>query len=210
MSFTVTRSEETSDAEFAEYLRVLRYQGRELDHLPRIPDPEYPDLRWSAVFDTEDAAQKFVDELHEHTALTGWRIEPITTSPSFGFFGPVMIELTQRSYGLAMSVHPGSVRILHAAFPTARPTATLITTGLDLWEEYKSKQGTFRDLVDEIVPLLTGLRLDQLRTIGYLVYDADDRRTRIRVAPAGLGEFKSGELPQLETVEAIPTHSGSP
>ena len=44
------------------------------------------------------------------------------------------------------------------------------------------------DLVEEIIPLLTGLSIDQLIDIGYAVIDADSDRTVVHVRPAGAAQ----------------------
>jgi len=186
MPFTVTRSEETSDAEFVEYSHKLLQQGRSLANLPRVPDPENPHRRWTGVFETHDEAQKFVDDLLERTVMTGWRIEPIVTEPSFGPFGPVLIELTRPSTGIYLSLHPLSLPMIREAFPDAKQAMTRVFIGSDIWSEYKTKHGTFSELVRELAPPLTGLRLDQLTEVGYAVIDARDHRTVEYVPPFGL------------------------
>ena len=193
MPFTVTRSEETSDAEFVEYIHKLLQQGRSLANLPRVPDPENPHRRWTGAFETQDEAQKFVDDLLERTVMTGWRIEPIVTEPSFGPFGPVLIEQARVSDGLFLSLHPLSLPLIREAFPETKRAVTQVFVESDSFSDYKKKHGTFSELVREILPLLTGLCLDQLTDVGYVVIDADDHRTTAYLPPFGVTQDSIGD-----------------
>jgi hypothetical protein len=81
MGFTVTRPVGTKDAEFEAYVRLLRQQGKGLANLPRVPDPENPRRRWVYVWNSQEEAQRFADELKEQTGDNGWRVEPTAAPP---------------------------------------------------------------------------------------------------------------------------------
>lgn len=184
MGYTVTRSAGTKDAEFETYLRLLRQQGKALGNLPRVPDPENPQRRWVHVWDTREEAQQFADELTAETGANGWHVEPTTVPPSVGPFGPVRIQLARRSDGLMFVLHPLSLAMIQEAYPTAAPAAsnTFVTT--QTWNDYLTTHRSLRQLVAELLPSLTGLKLDQLHELGYAVIDADDERTHVYQPPA--------------------------
>jgi hypothetical protein len=186
MGFTVTRPGGTKDAEFEEYARLLRQQGKELGNLPRVPDPENPKRRWVYLWNTQDEAQQFADELNEQSRYDGWRVMPTTASPSNGPFGPVLLQLGRRSDGLVLTLHPLSLAMIREAFPDATPAATNVFTSTQAWSDFLKIQGGLSDLVKKIVPSLTGLSIEQLTDLGYAVMDADTDRTWVYVTPAGV------------------------
>lgn len=185
MGFTVTRPVGTKDAEFEAYVRLLRQQGKELGNLPRVPDPENPKRRWVYVWDTQQEAQHFADELKEETGYNGWRVEPTAAPPSNGPFGPVLFQLARRSDGLVLALHPLSLAMIREAFPKAPPAATNAFVNRETWNDFQQTQGSLSDLVETVIPSLTGLSMDQLTDLGYAVIDADDDRTWVYVPPAG-------------------------
>src|SRR5947209_9514975 len=123
MGFTVTRPVGAKDAAFEAYVRLLRQQGKDLANLPRVPDPENPRRRWVYVWNTQEEAQQFADELKEQTGDNGWRVEPTAAPPSNGPFGPVLFQLARRSDGSVLAMHPLSLAMIRAAFPDAKPGA---------------------------------------------------------------------------------------
>ena len=152
MGFTVTRPVGTNDAEFEAYARILRQQGKDLGNLPRVPDPENPTRRWVYVWNTQDEAQHFADELKEQTGDADWRVEATNAQPSNGPFGPVLIQLARRSDGLAFAVHPLSLAMIREAFLNATPGASSAFVNRQTWDDFLKTRGNLADLVKEIIP----------------------------------------------------------
>jgi hypothetical protein len=188
MGFTVTRSEETRDAQFEAYTRLLRQQGKNLGNLPRVPDPENPKRRWVYVWNTQEEAQQFAEELQEQTGENGWRVEPTAAPPSNGPFGPVLLQLARRSDGLMLALHPLGLAMIREALPDATPGATNTFIDTQTWNDFLKMQGSLSDLVAELVPSLTGLSMEQLTDFGYAVIDADTDQTWVYVPPAGVAQ----------------------
>jgi hypothetical protein len=186
VGFTVTRPVGTKDAEFEAYARLLRQQGKDLGNLPRVPDPKNPNRRWVYVWNTEEEAQQFADELKEQTGDNGWHVEPTAAPPSNGPFGPVLIQLARRSDGSVLALHPLSLAMIREAFPEARPGATNTIINTQIGNDFLKTQGNLSNLVAEMVPSLTGLTMDQLTDLGYAVIDADTDRTWLYVPPASV------------------------
>ena len=188
MGFTVTLPAGTKHAEFEAYVRLLRQQGKDLGNLPRVPDPENPRRRWVYVWSKEEEARTFADELKEQTGITGWYVEETAAPPSNGPFGPVLIQLARRSDGSVLTLHPLSLAMIREAYPEAKPSTTNIFTDTQTWNDFLKTQGSLSDLIEEIVPHLTGLSVGQLHEVGYAVIDADIDRTWVYVPPAGVAQ----------------------
>ena len=186
MGFTVTQPGGTKDTEFEAYTRLLRQHGKDLGNLPRVPDPENPKRRWVYLWDNQEEAQQFADELTEQTTASDWCVQNTAASPSTGPFGPVLVQLIRRSDGLAFSLHPLSLIMIRKAFPNTTPSVSNAFINTQIWGDYLKTQGNLGDLVREIVPSLTGLRMDQLTDLGYAVIDVDNDRTWVDVPPAGI------------------------
>ena len=186
MGFTVTRPGGTKDVEFETYTRLLRQHGKELGNLPRVPDPANPTKRWVYVWNTQEEAQRFADELQEQTGDSGWHVEPTDAPPSNGPFGPVLIQLARRSDGLMFSLHPLSLAMIREAFPNAKRRATNASISMQTWNDFSRARGNLSDLVEEVLPSLTGLNMEQLADLGYAVLDAETDRTWLYVPPAGV------------------------
>lgn len=186
MGFAVSLPMGTKDAEFETYVRLLRQQGKELGNLPRVPDPENPGRRWVYVWNTEEEAKQFANELTDQTGIEGWQVETTAAPPSNGPFGPVLIQLARRSDGLVLTLHPLSLSMIREAYPKAKPSATNSFINTQTWRDFLSKHGDLSDLIKEIVPHLTGLSMDNLNEVGYAVIDADNDRTWAYVPPAGV------------------------
>ena len=186
MGFTVTRAAGTKDAEFEAYARLLRQSGKNLGNLPRIPDPENPQRRWVHVWNTQEEAQQFVDDLLDQTGENGWHVQPTAATPSNGPFGPVLIQLARRYDGSVLVVHPLSLAMIREAFPNARPVATNVFINTSTWNDFLKTEGNLNDLVEKIIPSLSGLTLDQLTDLGYAVIDADTKRTCVYAPPANI------------------------
>ena len=184
MGFTVTRPDKTKDGEFEAYVRLPRQQGKDLGNLPRVPDPENPKRRWVYLWDTQEEAQRFADELREETGDSAWTVEKTAAPPSSGPFGPVLFQLARRSDGSVVAVHPLSLAMIRAAFPNARQVAAYTTIDLPTWMDFLHSHGNIADLVEQIAPSLTGLSTDQLIDLGYAVIDDETGKTWLYKPPA--------------------------
>jgi hypothetical protein len=191
MGFVVTRPVGMKDAEFEAYVRLLRQRGKDLANLPRVPDPDNPHRRWVYVWNSQDEAQEFANELNEQTGNGAWRVEPTSAPPSNGPFGPVLIQVVRRSDGLVFALHPLSLAMIRAAFPDAVPAATNTFVSIATWNDFLKTHGTLADLVKEIAPLLTGLSLDRLADLGYAVIDADNEQTWVYAPPASIPQAQA-------------------
>src|SRR5438132_8269317 len=157
MGFTVTRPVGTNDAEFEAYVRLLRQKGKDLGNLPRVPDPENPRRRWVYVWNTQEEAEQFADELKDQTGDNGWRVEPTATPPSNGPFGPVLIQLARRSDGSVLALHLLSLAMIREAFPNATPGAIKAIIDTQIGNDFLKTQGSLSHLVEGVLPSLTGL-----------------------------------------------------
>jgi hypothetical protein len=186
MGFTVTGPAGTKDAEFEAYARLLRQSGKVLGNLPRVPDPQDPKRRWVYVWNTQEEARQFADELKEQTRDTDWHVEATDAPASNGPFGPVLIQLARRSDGLAWMLHPLSLAMIRETFAGATPAVTNAFINTQTWHDFLKTRGNLSALARELIPSLTGLTMDRLTDLGYAVIDADTDRTWVYVPPAGI------------------------
>ena len=188
MGFTVTRPVGTKEAAFEAYIRLLRQQGKDLGNLPRVPDPVNPKRRWVYLWNTQEEAQRFADELKEETGDNGWHVEATGAPASQGPLGPILFQLARRSDGSVLALHPLSLALIREAFPDAKPGAANTIINTQTRNDFLKTQGSLTDLVEEIAPSLTGLNMDQLTDLGYAVIDADTDRTWLYVPPASVAQ----------------------
>ena len=184
MAYTVTHPAGfTKDFEFEAYARLLRQTGKDLGHLPRVPDPEAPERRWLYVWNNRPEAEKFARDLERQTRGTQWQVVATAAPPSEGPFGPILLQLARRSDGLVISLHPLSLALIRDAFPNAKPAGSNTFVDSQTWSNFLGTQGTLRDLVWNILPSLTGLSSPDLTSLGYAVVDADRDKTWVYVPP---------------------------
>jgi hypothetical protein len=184
MGFTVTGPVGTKDAEFEAYARLLRQHGKHLGNLPRVPDPQNPRRRWVSVWDTEEEAQKFADELKEQTGDSAWYVAATAAPTSNGPFGPVLIQPARHPDGLSLALHPLSLAMIREAFADAAPAASSTFISTQTWHDFRKTRGDLSELAKEILPPLTGLSSDKLTDLGFAVIDADTDQTWVYVPPA--------------------------
>lgn len=185
MAFTVTRTG-AGEADFEAYARLLRQQGADLAHLPRVPDPEAPDRRWGAAWSAEPDARRFADELAATTGAA-WQVLPTDATPTLGPLGPLLFQLARRADGLTFALHPLSRAVIGDGFADAVPRATSVFLDPHAWADFQRAHGGLSELVAELAPVLTGQSAEQLAEWGYALLDADTGRAWVRVPPVGVG-----------------------
>lgn len=186
MGFTVNhKAGMVNDAEFETYARLLRQRGVDLGKLPRAPDP-VTGHRWLCVWDTKKNAQDFADELNKRTGNKAWVVTKVDAPPSEGPMGPIIIQVGRRSDGLVFGLHPLSRGMIHSALPHVKNSATTIAIHFDSLQDFQAKYGTIDKLAREVVPLLTGLKRQELETLGYALIEDDSDRTLVFVKPGDL------------------------
>jgi hypothetical protein len=104
MGFIVTRRGGLNSDGLRTYARLLRQNGEVLGSLERVPDPNDP-WRWAAVWDTEEAAQKFAKRLKKESRHSDWSVEPTRSPASTGPFGPILIAITRYSNRFVLRLH---------------------------------------------------------------------------------------------------------
>jgi hypothetical protein len=192
MGFTVTRAGETKDIDFEAYLRLLRQQGVDLGHVPRVPEPDTK-RRWLYVWDSEAKARAFAKELKKRTGGPAWKVIPVNGSPSEGPMGPILIQLADRGDRLYFGVDSLSQAMLESAFPKAFGVDS-VCIYTERWYEFRKTRGTLADFVKLIAPTITGLSLEQLEALGYTVIDDQSHKTLVFVPPAEVAQA-SGDSP---------------
>ncbi len=186
MGFTVRRNDAgTKDAEFEAYARLLRQRGVDLGRLPRSPEPGTR-RRWLYVWDSQDKAQAFADELRKQTRDPAWVTVEVAAPPSEGPLGPIIIQVGRRSDGLVFGLHSLSRATIASAFPDARGTASTISVRFDTFQDFLRTHGSIEALARELVPTLTGLSLPELEQLGYALIEEDTDRTLAFVQPGDL------------------------
>jgi hypothetical protein len=186
MAFTVSRNDGgTKDSEFEAYARLLRQQGIDLGKLPRTPEPG-TGRRWLYVWHSREKAQAFADELKKRTRDNAWTVVEVAAPPSEGPMGPIIVQVGRRASGLAFGLHPLSRAMIHSVFPNAKGTAATISINFDTYKDFLATFGSIEDLAREVVPTLTGLKLQELEKLGYALIEDDTDRTLVFVKPGDL------------------------
>ena len=186
MAYTVHRNDGmTKDAEFEVYARLLRQQGVDLGKLPRVPEPG-TGRRWLYVWSSQDEAQAFAEKLNERTRDNAWVVVEVAAPPSEGPMGPIIVQVGRRSYGLVFALHPLSRVMIQSAFPTAKRRDATVSINYETWQDFLTTYGSLEDLAREVVPTLTGLKLDELEGLGYALIEDDTNRTLVFVPPGDL------------------------
>ena len=199
MGFTVTHNGGTKDNVFVAYIRLLRQQGKDLGHLPRVPEPG-TNRRWLHVWDSKASAQKFADELTKRTGDRAWEVVRVNSSPSEGPLGPVLIQLARRGDGLMFALHSLSQAMIQSAFPRAFGVSS-ISVDTEKWNDFRKAHGTLADLVKQIAPTLTGLSSEQLEALGYAVIDDQSADSFVFVPPAEAAQARGGSPAAATSVD---------
>jgi hypothetical protein len=186
MGFTVNRPNgATGDAEFEVYARLLRLQGVDLGKLPRAPEPS-TGRRWLYVWKTRGEAQAFADKLCQRTRDHNWAVVPVTTPPSEGPLGPILVQVARRSTGLVLELHPLSRALIQSAYPEAKPIPNTISINFGTLPEFQATHGSLENLASEILPVLTGLQSEALDRLGYALIEEGTGRTLLYTQPSDL------------------------
>ena len=185
MAFTVSHNGGAKDAEFEDYARLLRQKGVDLGRLPRAPDPGTGN-RWLYVWEAEDEAKQFADELNKRSGDTAWKDVEVAAPPSEDPLGPIIVQVGRRSTGLVFGLHPLSVATIKSAFPDAKRAPATISTNFETLQGFLKTHGSIKDLAREVVPILAGLTLQQLEKLGYALIEDDTDRTLDFVPPSDL------------------------
>ena len=174
-----------NDAEFEAYARLLRQNGVDLGKLPRVPEPG-TGHRWLYVWDSQEKAQAFADELKKRTGDNSWVVITAAAPPSEGPLGPIIVQVGRRASGLIFGLHPLSRAMIQSAFPEANVMATTISVNFETLQDFLTTHGGIADLAREVVPTLTGLTLQELEKVGYALIEDDTNRTLAFVRPGDL------------------------
>ena len=186
MTFTVSRSDGGSkDSQFDAYARLLRQRGVDLGKLPRAPEPG-TGCRWLYVWDSREKAQTFADELKKRTRDDAWVVAEVAAPPSEGPMGPIIVQVGRRASGLVLGLHPLSRAMIQSAFPDAKGAGATVPINFETLQDFLNIHGSIEDLAREVVPTLTGLKLEELENLGYALIEDDTDRTLVFVRPGDL------------------------
>jgi hypothetical protein len=116
MGFTVSHHGGTKDVEFEAYARLLRQKGVDLANVSRVLEPG-TGRRWLYVWEAEDKAHEFAEELKRRTRDNAWEVVPVDAPASEGPLGPVEIQVGKQSNGWTFALHPFSRQMLQKVFP---------------------------------------------------------------------------------------------
>jgi hypothetical protein len=194
MNFTVANQiGSAKDADFIAYLRLLGQQGVNLGKAPRVPEPG-TNRRWLYAWPTGQEAQAFAEELNARKKnVAPWQVVETTAPTSEGPLTPLLIQLMRQGGGFVFGIHILSLRWLRSLFPNAfiLPTFSIET---ESWEEFRAKHRTFADLAREVLVRMTGMTIEQLNTLGYVVFNVDTDETLVAVPPGDLPHAGAREV----------------
>jgi hypothetical protein len=186
MGFTVTRDDAgTKDAEFEAYARLLRQQGVDLGKLPRSPEPN-SGRRWLYVWDSQDKAQAFADELRKRTRDNAWIVVPVEAPPSEGPMGPIIVQVGRRASGLVFGLHPLSRAMIQSAFREVKGSASTVAINFESFQDFVTTHGSLENLAREVIPMLSGLKQEELEKLGFALIEEGTHQTLAFVRPGDL------------------------
>lgn len=188
MPFTVSRTDGgAKDAEFEAYARLLRQQGVDLGKLPRAPEPE-TGRRWLYVWQNQEDAEAFAKELNKRTRDSHWAVIAVESPPSEGPMGPIIAQVGRRSTGLVFELHPLSRTMIQSAYPAANLSTNTVSINFTTLQDFTTTHGSIEELAAELLPVMTGLPLDELQKLGYALIEDGTDRTLVYVKPGEIAQ----------------------
>jgi hypothetical protein len=173
MGFIVTHPEPASDLAWRDYdhllARLLLKQGAHLDRVPRTPENGAAG-RWLYVWDSEADARAFAEELRAQTEDSSWQIQTVDASPDLGPLNPIEVNLGRFPNAWVFELHPLTRKALQVRYPGSCPNwAVTIRYPYEpgrtvVWQT--TPTGVI-EVITQVLPLLTGLNLDQLGAFGH-------------------------------------------
>jgi hypothetical protein len=174
--FTVVHQGQAKDSEYEDYTRLLSRQllerGVKLDNVPRIK--ENSGKGWLYVWENEDQASAFAEELKKSTRDAHWHVQPVKTKPSLGPLRPLQINVSRYPDGWAFGWDPLTRKAIQIRYPGSCRLRSVIV-GSDKRDRLVEEAGDLRSLAKQVLFLLTGLGAEQLRTFGsFRLVDPED------------------------------------
>jgi hypothetical protein len=178
MGYTVVHPGELSARADDNYLvlvsRMLYKRGVPFDHVPRTPDIR-PSDHWLYVWDSEDEARAFAEQIRETTEDPTWEVRPVPGPPSMGPLRPIDIRVGREVDAWTFGLDSLVTRAIQLRFPGPcqnEGVSIHIPHVPERKADWPKSQDGVRSAVEHVLPLLTGLRLEHLSTFGsYRVLD---------------------------------------
>src|SRR5262249_2989848 len=141
------------------------------------------DGRWLYVWDSEQEASAFAEELKKQTRDRQWFVRPVNGKPSLGPLRPLEINVGHQGDGWTFGLEPLTRKAIEARFPGScrRPSVFIGSPSLDA---PLAEQPDLRELAERVLFILTGLKAEALRTFGHFwVVDPVDGRVLLPATP---------------------------
>jgi hypothetical protein len=202
MGHVVVHKGEMSEKAYRAYLllvsRYLLEQGIGLDRVPRT-EANGCAGRWLYVFADEAAARRVTEELTDYTE-EGWEVRPAEGSIDVGPLRPITVEAGWGRTGVGFGLDPLIRKALQDRFPGAAPHNQV---WVDTDDQKVYSTSAFRKLAFELMPVLTGLKPQQLSLFGgFEIVDPVKEEVLVPFTPF---ELPVGDGPPPD----LPTHSDS-
>ena len=170
--FAVIKPGGTKNHEFDTYKALLEEIGIDLSNVPRVQEPGTA-RRWLYVWHDRMAAQRFARELVARTRDSSWTTRefdvPVEES---GPLAPLDVIAEPVGDGTVYRLSTASQERVTRRFPDARLAGEAFFS-TQTQADYERDHGR---IWDQVIKLLSGLSVDQVRELGgYRVYETVDR-----------------------------------
>ncbi|HYT93355.1 MAG TPA: hypothetical protein VEL76_31855, partial [Gemmataceae bacterium] len=119
-----------------------------------------------------------------------WCVQAVKGKPSVGPIRPLEIRVSRWSEHWIFGFGSFVEKMLRMRFPDCSPFRR-VTLGFDRGDEPVLPPGKLQQLTEQILPILTGLSLEQLRSFGHFrVVEAPEETELVPLTP--LGELNAG------------------
>jgi hypothetical protein len=198
MGYTVVYEGEPTADVYQDYFtllsRLLLKHGLQLDRVPRTSDNGHAD-RWLYVWDREEDAREFAEQVKAQTEDPHWRVSLVEQPPSLGPLRPIQVEVGRAVSSWTFGLDPLTRRALQLRFPGSCENDDVsigVPFGAKGTPKWQRTTAAVRTLVEQVLPILTGLSVEQLRTFGgFQLVDPVTRE--IIVPPSGFQPAEGGE-----------------
>jgi hypothetical protein len=185
MPFTVVHQGGTKDNEYRAYARLLSRQllnrGISVDKVPRIRQNGSGN-GWLYVWDSEDEAAAFSEELKKRTRDTQWQVQMVKATPSLGPLHPLQIDVGRWPNRWVFVLDPLTRMAIETRFPGSCRLHSVSVSSNE--GDFVAEAGDLRPLSRQVLRILSGLGPEQLRTFeSFCLVDPMDQTELIPPSP---------------------------